>query len=93
MTPTGTGIRLESTNVLCMGTGIVVVLRTGVVSVLRISFLRNKMIKISPYQIVAILGSLLLVVSGIMRFGQSGNPKELLIGLLYFIANIIIFCF
>jgi len=51
------------------------------------------MIKISPYQIVAILGALLLVVSGIMRFTQSGNPKELLIGLLYFFANIIIFCF
>ncbi|MDD5422657.1 MAG: hypothetical protein WC592_00570 [Candidatus Omnitrophota bacterium] len=51
------------------------------------------MIKFSPYQVVAALGSLLLVVSGIMRFSQSGSPKEILIGLLYFAANIIIFCF
>jgi len=51
------------------------------------------MIKLSLYQIVAILGSSLLVVSGVMRFFQYGNPKELFIGILYFIANIIIFCF
>ena len=51
------------------------------------------MIKVSLYQIVAILGSFLLVVSGVMRFLQYGSPKELFIGALYFIANIIIFCF
>ena len=51
------------------------------------------MIKLIPYQIAAILGSLLLVVSGVMRFSQYGSPKELFIGILYFIANIIIFCF
>ena len=48
--------------------------------------------KISPYQIVAVLGSLLLMVSGLLRFFNSGNPKELLIGVLYFFANLIIFC-
>lgn len=48
--------------------------------------------KISPYQIVAVLGSLLLMVSGLMRFLNSGSPKELLIGVLYFFANLIIFC-
>ena len=51
------------------------------------------MTKLNTYQIVAILGSLLLVVSGVMRFSQYGSPKELFIGLLYFTANIIIFCF
>ena len=53
----------------------------------------SKMTKLNSYQIVAILGSLLLVVSGVMRFSQYGNPKEIFIGLLYFVANIIIFCF
>ncbi|MBP7055449.1 MAG: hypothetical protein KBB52_01155 [Candidatus Omnitrophica bacterium] len=48
--------------------------------------------KISPYQIVAISGSFLLVLSGLMRFFHSGSPKELAVGVLYFIANIIIFC-
>jgi len=48
--------------------------------------------KINSYQIVAALGSLLLMVSGLLRYFQLGSPKELLIGVLYFIANIIIFC-
>lgn len=48
--------------------------------------------KIVPYQIAAILGSLLLVASGLMRFSHSGNPKELLVGVLYFFANLVIFC-
>lgn len=48
--------------------------------------------KILPYQIAAVSGSLLLAISGLMRFFHSGNPKELLIGILYLIANIIIFC-
>ncbi len=48
--------------------------------------------KMVPYQIVAITGSLLLMVSGLLRFSGSGNPKELLIGILYFFANLIIFC-
>jgi hypothetical protein len=48
--------------------------------------------KIVPYQIVAVSGSLLLMVSGLMRFSHSGSPKELLIGALYFLANILIFC-
>lgn len=48
--------------------------------------------KISAYQVVAILGSLLLLVSGLLRLAHSGNPKELLIGVLYFFANLIIFC-
>lgn len=49
--------------------------------------------KISAYQVVAILGSLLLLASGLLRMAQSGNPKELLIGILYFFANLVIFCF
>ena len=48
--------------------------------------------KMAPYQIVAVLGSLLLMSSGLLRFFSSGNPKELLIGILYFLANILIFC-
>ena len=48
--------------------------------------------KIIPYQIVAVAGSLLLMVSGLLRFFHSGNPKELLIGILYFFANLMIFC-
>lgn len=48
--------------------------------------------KLSPYQIVAVLGSLLLMVSGLLRFFSSGNPKELAIGILYFFANLMIFC-
>jgi len=48
--------------------------------------------KLVAYQIVAIAGSLLLMASGLLRFFQSGSPKELAIGVLYFLANIIIFC-
>jgi uncharacterized membrane protein (UPF0136 family) len=48
--------------------------------------------KISAYQIVAMLGSALLLTSGAMRFFASGSPKELIIGVLYFIANLLIFC-
>lgn len=48
--------------------------------------------KILSYQIVAMAGSALLALSGFMRFSHSGNPKELIIGILYFLANIIIFC-
>ncbi|MCX5716203.1 MAG: hypothetical protein NTV07_05025 [Candidatus Omnitrophica bacterium] len=49
--------------------------------------------KMLPYQIIAVLGSLLLMVSGLLRFFSSGNPKELVIGILYFFANLMIFCF
>jgi hypothetical protein len=49
--------------------------------------------KISLYQVVAITGSALLMASGALRFSQSGSPKELLISILYFFANLIIFCF
>ena len=48
--------------------------------------------KISLYQAVAVLGSTLLLGSGLLRFFHSGSPKELFIGVLYFIANILIFC-
>ncbi|MCX5706330.1 MAG: hypothetical protein NTW13_01445 [Candidatus Omnitrophica bacterium] len=48
--------------------------------------------KIGLYQIVAVLGSLLLMLSGLLRFFHSGSLKELLIGILYFFANLIIFC-
>ena len=50
------------------------------------------MIKMTMYQIVAVVGSLLLMVSGLLRYFQFGSPKELFIGVLYFLANIIIFC-
>ncbi len=49
--------------------------------------------KLSMYQIVAIAGSLLLMVSGGLRFSHSGSPKELIISVLYFFANLLIFCF
>ncbi|MFA6349971.1 MAG: hypothetical protein WCY12_03485 [Candidatus Omnitrophota bacterium] len=49
--------------------------------------------KLSMYQIAAVAGSLLLMVSGALRFSHSGNPKELMISVLYFFANLIIFCF
>jgi len=49
--------------------------------------------KIYSYQIVAILGSLLLMAAGVLRMAHSGSPKELLIAIMYFFANIIIFCF
>jgi len=48
--------------------------------------------KMSAYQALAVSGSLLLMASGLLRFFHSGNPKELLIGVLYFFANLIIFC-
>ncbi|MDD5428879.1 MAG: hypothetical protein PHI58_06585 [Candidatus Omnitrophica bacterium] len=47
---------------------------------------------IALYQAVAVVGSLLLLTSGFLRFTQSGSPKELFIGALYFLANLIIFC-
>jgi len=50
------------------------------------------MIKINAYQVMAVLGSTLLMVSGLLRFAHSGSPKELFIGILYFIANLLIFC-
>ncbi|MFA5311364.1 MAG: hypothetical protein WC355_03515 [Candidatus Omnitrophota bacterium] len=50
------------------------------------------MIKLATYQILALLGSSLLVASGVMRFIQTSSLKELFVGVLYFIANIIIFC-
>jgi hypothetical protein len=49
--------------------------------------------KIQLYQIVAVLGSLLLMAAGLLRLTHSGNPKELVIAILYFFANIFIFCF
>jgi hypothetical protein len=49
--------------------------------------------KFQLYQIVAVLGSTLLLSSGAIRYFQSGSPKELFIGILYFLANILIFCF
>ena len=48
--------------------------------------------KISPYQVVAVLGSSLLILSGMLRFSHTGSPKELVIAILYFLANLIIFC-
>lgn len=48
--------------------------------------------KFLPYQIVAVIGSLLLMASGLMRYFHSGSPKELFIGILYFLANLLIFC-
>lgn len=48
--------------------------------------------KINAYQVVAVVGSLLLLLSGFMRLSYSGSPKELIIGALYFAANILIFC-
>jgi len=48
--------------------------------------------KIQLYQVVAVVGSLLLMVSGLLRFSHSGSPKELVIGVLYLCANILIFC-
>ena len=48
--------------------------------------------KLSMYQVVAIVGSSLLMLSGLLRYFQSGSPKELGIGILYFIANLLIFC-
>lgn len=49
--------------------------------------------KFQAYQIVAVLGSLLLMAAGLLRMQHSGNPKELAIAILYLFANILIFCF
>ncbi|MDD2679479.1 MAG: hypothetical protein PHO03_01575 [Candidatus Omnitrophica bacterium] len=48
--------------------------------------------KVQAYQIAAILGSLLLMAAGLLRMSHSGNPKELVIAILYFFANLLIFC-
>ncbi|MEI6863401.1 MAG: hypothetical protein WCK38_03275 [Candidatus Omnitrophota bacterium] len=48
--------------------------------------------KFSPYQIIAVVGSSLLMVSGLLRFSSTGSPKEIMIAVLYFFANLIIFC-
>jgi len=48
--------------------------------------------KIMLYQVLAVTGSALLTVSGLLRFVQTGSPKELAIAILYLCANIIIFC-
>lgn len=50
------------------------------------------MFKLSFYQVLAILGSSLLMISGLVRFFHTGSFKEVIIGTLYFIANIFIFC-
>ncbi len=47
---------------------------------------------IQAYQIAAVSGSTLLMASGVLRYLHSGSPKELLIGVLYFLANLLIFC-
>lgn len=49
--------------------------------------------KLQAYQIVAVAGSLLLMAAGFLRLAHSGNAKELFIAILYFFANILIFCF
>jgi hypothetical protein len=49
-------------------------------------------IKIQAYQVAAVVGSSILMLSGLLRFQHSGSPKELVIGILYFIANLLIFC-
>ncbi|MDO8663161.1 MAG: hypothetical protein Q7K98_08110 [Candidatus Omnitrophota bacterium] len=49
--------------------------------------------RIQAYQMVAVLGSLLLMVAGLLRMVRSGSPKELVVAILYFFANILIFCF
>ena len=48
--------------------------------------------RISAYQIAAIAGSTLLMISGLLRYFHTGSPKELAIGMLYFLANLVIFC-
>lgn len=48
--------------------------------------------KIQLYQIAAVLGSLLLMAAGLLRLAHSGSLKELAIAVLYFFANILIFC-
>ncbi len=48
--------------------------------------------KLVPYQLFAMAGSLLLMASGFLRFTHTGSPKELVISILYFFANLLIFC-
>jgi hypothetical protein len=48
--------------------------------------------KISAYRVVAVPGSTLLMVSGIMRYFQFGSIKEATVGFLCLLANIMIFC-
>ena len=48
--------------------------------------------KIAMYQVLAVVGSALLMCSGLLRYVRSGSPKELFIAILYFAANVIIFC-
>lgn len=48
--------------------------------------------KIQAYQVAAVAGSSILMFSGFLRFQSSGSPKELAIGALYFLANLLIFC-
>ncbi len=49
--------------------------------------------KFNAYQVLAVLGSTLLMSSGAVRYMQSGSPKELIISVMYLIANICVFCF
>ena len=48
--------------------------------------------RISAYQTAAIAGSTLMMISGLLRYFHTGSPKELAIGMLYFLANLVIFC-
>ncbi len=50
------------------------------------------MVKLSFYLFLAVLGSSLLMFSGLLRYFHTGSLKEVFIGLLYLIANILIFC-
>ncbi|MFA5839165.1 MAG: hypothetical protein WC890_00750 [Candidatus Margulisiibacteriota bacterium] len=49
--------------------------------------------KLNAYQVLAVLGSTILLSSGVVRYMHSGSPKELIISVMYFIANICVFCF
>ena len=48
--------------------------------------------KIAMYQVLAVAGSALLMGSGLLKYLNSGSPKELFIAIFYFAANVIIFC-
>lgn len=48
--------------------------------------------RLQAYQAAAVIGSSLLMLSGFLRFQQSGSPKEIVISGLYFLANVLIFC-
>lgn len=48
--------------------------------------------QLRAYQVAAIAGSSILLLSGFLRFQQSGSPKEFVISALYFLANLLIFC-